>query len=69
MMQFPAAHVVFVSSVKYGQVTSSGQASGKEFELGEYNLHICKTSGNLSVSLTGLTRLNLKVKFNKVKLI
>lgn len=61
MMQLPAAHVVFVSSVKYGQVTSSSQASGKEFELGEDNLHICKTFGNLFVSLTGLTRLNLKV--------
>lgn len=34
-MQLPAAHVMFVSSVKYGQVTSFGQASEKKIKLGE----------------------------------
>lgn len=34
-MQLPAAHVMFVSSVKYGQVTTSfGQLSEKKFEFG-----------------------------------
>jgi len=55
VMQLPGAHVVFVSSVKYRQVTSSfGQASGKKFELGKESLHIYKTFCNLSVSLRGL---------------
>lgn len=44
---------MFVSSVKYGQVTSFGQGSGKKFEMGgEENFHIYKTFGNLFVSLT-----------------
>lgn len=60
MMQLPAAHVMFVSSVKYRRVTSFGQASEKKFKLGEDNLHIYKIFGNLLVSLTGLTRHYLK---------
>lgn len=59
-MQLPAARVMFVSSVKYRQVTSFGQALEKKFKLGEDNLHISKIFGNLFVSLTGLTRHYLK---------
>lgn len=59
-MQLPAAHVMFVSSVKYRQVTSFGQASEKKFKLGEDRWHIYKIFDNLFLSLTGLTRYNLK---------
>lgn len=56
MMQLPAAHVVFVSSVKYGQVTASfGQASEKKSELGEDNLHIYK---NIWQSFCFINRFN-----------
>lgn len=59
MMQLPAAHVMFVSSVKCRQVTSSsGQASEGKVELGEGNLHIYNTLGNLFASLAGSARPN-----------